>query len=261
MLLGLIDAVCTDPWSVRVDIGPGALSDALDESAAALAREIGAVLAETSSVREFLSTTTGRVLGRMVDVRAVLQDGPPGTDTIDELRVQLSAFAGLWSESVLRGPAWFFGEFGRRAERAAATLSTLAAAVGGRDDAESDPAIRSRALECVLAANDSLVAYRRRHRSDVAVGDVVALLVADSRNPRSVAASLQAMQTATAEIGWFDGRDRLLALEADLSSAAGAVTDTAQMIDAVVRIRDLAGSLVASRLIVPPDPTTMGGFA
>jgi uncharacterized alpha-E superfamily protein len=246
----------------------GKLAVALDASGPELARDVGALLAETSSVREFLSTTTGHVLGRMVDVRTTLQGGPPATETIDELLLQLSAFAGLWSGSVLHGPAWFFGEFGRRYERAVATLSTVASALRAAGDPGLDDSTRARALECVLAANDSLVAYRRRHRSDVTVPAVVALLVADGRNPRSVVASLHAMRDAAVEIGWYEGRDGLAAVEADLLQAAVAGNGSgiephlvfADVLSAVGRIHDLAGSLTAERLVVPPDPATMGHF-
>ena len=215
---------------------------------------IGSLLAEASSVREFLSATTGRVLAEMVDARARLQPTPE-VDTLDEILLQLSAFSGLWSESVVRGPAWYYGDFARRLERAVAALSTTAMAVRRSTDGAhpiTDPFGRY-ALEYVLATNDSLVAYRRRHRSDVEVSAVVALLVLDPRNPRSVAASLTAMRADLAEIGWTEGTDAIDGMLAGL----GGVPEATAMIAGVEAVRAIAARLSAARLAVPPDPAMM----
>ena len=93
--------------------------------------------------------------------------------------VDLAALAGLATESTVRGPAWRFLDIGRRLERSLAVL--------GRSRLGSD---RRRALtvqplfETVLSANESLVAYRRRYRSDVELDAVLDLLVHDDTNPR-----------------------------------------------------------------------------
>lgn len=219
-----------------------------------LARHVGGVLAEASSVREFLSTTTGRVLVGMVEVRAELQRGPSGTDSIDDLLLQLSAFAGLWAESVVRGPAWYYGDFARRYERAVTTLGTVAFALRSSTDPDLDASMRAQALEFVLAANDSLVAYRRRHRSDVALDDVLALLVADDRNPRAVAASIVALRYDSERIGWETGS---AGLETVLTDLLGGITHD-RVLAAIARLHALAGSLTTTRLVVPPDPFLMG---
>ena len=56
---------------------------------------------------------------------------------------------------------------------------------------DGDDPVDAAVLEVILAANDSLVAYRRRHRSDVEPDAAFALLVRDGTNPRSVAASIE----------------------------------------------------------------------
>lgn len=255
MLLDLLGAVRTDDVAGNLADGDEAgLAASIDSAGLELARHVGSILAETSSVREFLSTTAGRVLGEMVYVRATLQQHPPEIDTIDDLLLQLSAFAGLWNESVVRGPAWYFGDFGRRYERSVTTLSTVAFALRAATGDQHDR--HTQGLELALSANDSLVAYRRRHRSDVALVDVLALLVADERNPRSVAASLVAMQHAAARIGWEDGRAGLAVVSSDLMAR----TDHDSVLEAIRRIHALAGSLTATHLVVPPNPTAMGWF-
>jgi uncharacterized alpha-E superfamily protein len=253
MLFDLLDSVRTDDLS---DSDQRDFAASVDSAGPELARHVGDILAETSSVREFLSSTTGRVLGGMVDVRFVLQQAPPEIATIDDLLLQLSAFAGLWNESVVRGPAWYFGDFGRRYERSVTTLSTVAFALRSATNGQLDPHTRAQALELALSANDSLVAYRRRHRSDVALTDVLALLVADERNPRSVAASLVAMQDDAARIGWEEGRAGLAAVSSDLMAR----TDHDGVLQAIGRVHALAGTLTATHLVVPPYPTSMGWF-
>ena len=60
-------------------------------------------------------------------------------------------------------------------------------------------------LEVLLAANDSLVAYRRRHRSDVEPDAAVALLLRDADNPRSYAASVGRLVEHAAAVHWDEG--------------------------------------------------------
>ena len=138
-----------------------------------------ALLAEAATVGEYLSVTTGRVLrqpGRVAR-RASPTAGRP-IDALDACIADLAAFAGLWDESTVRGPAWRFGDIGRRIERslgrarprrrlpAPGTDEAVAAARG----IEAGDVVDRAALEVLLAANESLVAYRRHHRSDVELG-------------------------------------------------------------------------------------------
>lgn len=218
-----------------------------------LTYQIGAMLAEASSVREFLSTTTGRVLAEMSDVRSALQSGAPGTDELDALLLQLSAFSGLWNESVVRGPAWYFGDYARRYERAVTALATVALARHWSEAPDVDLMQVSRALEFVLAANDSLVAYRRRHRSTVEIDAVCALLLTDDRNPRAVAASLAALARDAREIGWDEGVEQLGSVVDRLADAS----DHDALVLLIAELHELAGALTSSRLAVPPDPAMM----
>ncbi len=236
---------------------PGAgVEAALELAASRCAVEIGAMLAESASVREFLSGTAGRVLGLLADVRSRLQAGESDVDTFDELLLQLSAFAGLWNESVVRGPAWHFGDFARRYERAVAVLASVAATrwleARGHD-------VRG-GLALLLAGHDSLVAYRRRHRSEVEWGAVLMMLVHDPRNPRSVASSLEKLVRDAAEIGWIDGVEPLDDLRREVSAPTLADDvsgrDPVEVLDGfAARLHELAGRLTTDRLTTPPDPT------
>ena len=227
---------------------------AVGAAAASLEFHIGSMLAESASVREFLSTTTGRVLGEMVDSRRRLTERPDDVDALDAILFQLSAFAGLWSESVVRGPAWYFGDFAKRYERALVAITSATVATRVAVDSTLNDMARRRGLEAVLGANDSLVAYRRRHRSDVELDAVLALVLHDRRNPRSAAASIAGMVRNASAIGWTAGIARLEAVAVDLDGI-GQETSNSQLDDATGRLHALATELTATRLVAPPHPT------
>ena len=80
-----------------------------------VAAQIAALVQAATSVREFLSTTTGRVLGRLTRIRADLLGPDAAADDLDIVLVDLAALAGLSLESTVRGPAWRFLDLGRTA--------------------------------------------------------------------------------------------------------------------------------------------------
>ena len=169
-----------------------ALRDELSNVGDAVAAEIGALLTEATTVREFLSVTTGRVLAHLAELRGVLQRHLTVVDDLDAVLADFAALAGLWQESTVRGPAWRIGDTGRRLERCLVVLDLIEAV---RPVGDVDDEVDTVATEMLLAANDSLVAYRRRHRSDVEWSAAFELLVRDPSNPRSLAASLDRLAT------------------------------------------------------------------
>ena len=169
-------------------LGNGAdLATRLSEVGDAVAAEVGLLLTEATTVREFLSVTTGRVLSHLAELRSSLQRHVTVVDDLDAVLADFAALAGLWQESTVRGPAWRIGDTGRRLERCLVILDLLEGALALDVDR---PEVVAPVLEVLLAANDSLVAYRRRHRSDIEPDLAVRLLVNDGSNPRSLAASI-----------------------------------------------------------------------
>ena len=106
----------------------------LDAELAAASRAVGArlsaVLAEAATVGEYLSVTAGRVLGNLAASRAELVDGLAAIDVLDETIADLATFIGLWDESTVHGPAWRFGDLGRRIERSLVVLGLVDACLG-----------------------------------------------------------------------------------------------------------------------------------
>lgn len=183
--------------------GLDALYDELSRAADAVADQIGVLLTEATTVREFLSVTTGRVLEQLARRRADLRRHVVVVDDLDALLTDFAALAGLWNESVVRGPAWRLGDTGRRLERAQVLLDMTPVSLFGQADA-GDP-VDASSVEVLLAANESLVAYRRRHRSDVERDAAAALLLRDPTNPRSLAACVEALAAHADDAEWDAG--------------------------------------------------------
>jgi uncharacterized circularly permuted ATP-grasp superfamily protein/uncharacterized alpha-E superfamily protein len=149
------------------------------------------------TARQLLSARTWRLLA-MLDAEATALDklagGPDAeggagslatfdaTEALDRVLVPLAALAGLANESVVRGPGWRFLDIGRRIERSLLVLGLLEALFTPPGDPATGP-VRG---DVALAACESLVAYRRRHRSDITLDALGDLLLADRDNPRSV---------------------------------------------------------------------------
>ncbi len=165
------------------DSAPIPVLDAADElvrGPGGVGERLGSLFDSGSSVREFLSTMTGRVLGQL----HAAQLGPP--DGVERVLVDLAAIAGLLMESTVRGPSWRLADAGRRLERSLIVLGSVEATL---TDDLSDEVVQP-VLETLLETNESLVAYRRRHRSDLAPAAALELLVRDDENPRSYAFQL-----------------------------------------------------------------------
>jgi uncharacterized alpha-E superfamily protein len=112
----------------------------------------------------------------------------------------------------------------------------------------------------ILAANESLVAYRRRHRSDVEFEAAVHLVVADPHNPRAASAALREVRHQADRLGWERGVDestQLLDLleNASFETVATTAAVLAEVFDGCDRMaRDVIGSYLAA----PVDPRMMG---
>jgi uncharacterized alpha-E superfamily protein len=252
----------------------------LDAELAAASIAVGvrlsAVLAEAATVGEYLSVTAGRVLGNLAASRAELAEGRPAIDVLDATIAELATFIGLWDESTVHGPAWRFGDLGRRVERSLVVLGLVGACLGPlpaavtvpapvevpdrvdiadvTDLAEADLVDRS-ALEVLLAANESLVAYRRHHRSDVELGAAVHLLLHDIDNPRSFLACVNRLADHVAAIDWEEGR-------AAVARIAG-IVDGDDVLDGVAEamtaVDELGALVVDTWFATPVNPMIVRG--
>lgn len=150
-----------------------------------LVSSLGQLLRESVAVRELLSTDTCGVLAALEDRLGALRGAatPAETDELASVTLTtLMAFVGLSAESMVRDPGWLFTDIGRRLERARLLVTLLRETLVD----EPDPDIAGLVYETLLACCESLVAFRRRYRSDIEVLALASLLVVDPTNPRSL---------------------------------------------------------------------------
>ena len=175
-----------------------------------------------ASARQYLSRSTSDIL---LDLGGVIDDiegaGPPPSAaeleaTVDRVILDLAAISGLVGESTVRGPGWRFLDLGRRIERVLVTVGSFEAMLS-RPVADALDRI---VLDTVLAAHESLVAYRRRYRTDPELDNVLDLLAADDTNPRSLQFQLDRMRSHVWALPVRPSRQRLAEL---VDEAAGAV--------------------------------------
>lgn len=160
-----------------------------------VAFNLQALLSAAYAVRDRLSGDTWRVIngirGKLEALQARnLTELDDVQDDLDEIVTSLVALAGLAQESMLRGQAWLFLDMGRRLERAQLLISLLRAVVVGGCEQNQEPAL----LESVLASTESLMAYRRGYHDQPQPEPVLALLLFEENNPRSLAYQLKELQ-------------------------------------------------------------------
>jgi uncharacterized circularly permuted ATP-grasp superfamily protein/uncharacterized alpha-E superfamily protein len=255
-------AVSDAPSEEQTDRRRGPLLE-LEAATVASTQQLGVRLrsfvAEAASVGEFLPGRTARVL---TDVAALIEsfaEGRAPVDVLDDVLAALAGFAGMWNESTVRGPAWRFGEIGLRIERALVVLALAGSLVGDPPDAvgRSD-ATHHAALELLLAANESLVAYRRQHRSDVALAPALELLLRDRDNPRGYVSCIDRVAEHVVDIGWQTG-------VATVGELAAAVTDgpvddvatAARLAEVAAATAAFADEVVATWFATPVKPMLM----
>jgi uncharacterized alpha-E superfamily protein len=220
----------------------------LADATRAVGEQLAAVLAAAATVGEYLSITAGRVLTDLATSRHQFADGRAPIDALDACIAELAAFIGLWDESTVRGPAWRFGDLGRRIERSLVVLGLVDACLAGElvDDG---------VLEVLLAANESLVAYRRRYRTDIELEAATHLLLEDVDNPRAFLASVNRMAEHVAAIDWPEGRQAVAALAGTIDGDD--VVAGAQQARAAVRA--FAALLIDTWFATPVNPMVVRG--
>ena len=100
---------------------------------------------------------------------------------LNRLILDLSAFSGMGTESMTRGPGWRFLDMGRRIERSLHALSLVRSTLV-QPEPDEDPI-----FEALLEIADSSMTYRNRYLTNLQLAPLLDLLLTDETNPRSVA--------------------------------------------------------------------------
>jgi uncharacterized circularly permuted ATP-grasp superfamily protein/uncharacterized alpha-E superfamily protein len=143
-------------------------------------------------VRDRISLDTWRILKRIEDEfrppqgrRAVASSDI--LTMLNETIYSISAFAGLATENMTRGPGWQFLELGRRIERALAMISLLRGTLSIATTGEHA------VLDALLEIADSSMTYRNRYATNLQLAPLLDLLLTDETNPRAIAFQLAAL--------------------------------------------------------------------
>ncbi len=147
-----------------------------------------------SVVRDRISVDSWRIINQLeMHPRNHATSGASSLDLgeallpLNHLLTLLSAFSGLCTDSMTRGPGWRFLDIGRRIERA---LQTVRLMRGLLVDAHADLLPR---LEAMLEIVDSSMTYRYRYLTTLQLAPVLDLVLVDETNPRAVGFQLVAL--------------------------------------------------------------------
>ena len=145
------------------------------------------------NLKERLSADTWRVLQKIDNDFSKGFPSDPNQRYLSEMNlldgsiVTLSAFVGLVTENMTRGPGWHFLEIGRRLERTRHMAELLQAGVAEAPE-DIEPYLRM-----LLYIADSSITYRTRYLTALRTDLVLDLLLVDESNPRSVGFQLAAL--------------------------------------------------------------------
>ena len=145
-----------------------------------------------SSARDRISVDSWRIVNQL-QFDTQLASGTPSERLgdillmLNQLLNLLSAFGGLGTESMTRGPGWRFLDMGRRIERATQILGLVR-----RTLVDSGPQWTA-LLEAILEIADSSMTYRNRYLASLELAPLLDLILIDETNPRAVGFQLNAL--------------------------------------------------------------------
>ncbi|REK07440.1 MAG: hypothetical protein DWQ37_21120 [Planctomycetota bacterium] len=141
-------------------------------------------------VRDRISLDSWRILMRVDDDFRPKAGAVSPADVLamlNQMILNFSAFAGVATENMTRGPGWQFLELGRRIERALILIGVLRSTLYHVSSSESA------VLEALLEIADSSMTYRNRYATNLQLAPVLDLLLTDETNPRAIAFQLAAL--------------------------------------------------------------------
>jgi uncharacterized circularly permuted ATP-grasp superfamily protein/uncharacterized alpha-E superfamily protein len=188
------------PWEIASEIQSLVFDEARPASVCASIRSMWQM---ASVVRDRISIDSWKILSRVR--RDSLADAWPGLagaaigsggdvlSLLDTLILDFSAFAGLGTESMTRGPGWRFLDMGRRIERASAAIQLLRSTLVPARPLAGQQADSGRLEEMLLEIADSSMTYRNRYLGALEAAPLIDLLVIDETNPRSIGYQVAAL--------------------------------------------------------------------
>lgn len=204
VLHGALQRLCGRRWDDSSDELRSLLLDADRRGSAAYSLQ--RLRDALEGVRDQLSGDTWRAFTITDRAMRVLEASPHAQQIPESAGRMLTGILSLQgvTASMIRDAGWHMIEVGRYVERAQQMVTLLSAAAVGT----AGPDVERALLEAMLMAAESSVTHRRRHRGDVRVTGVLALLLTDPDNPRSVSFSLTSVRTHLAAMPASTGSTR-----------------------------------------------------
>ncbi|KAF0836734.1 circularly permuted type 2 ATP-grasp protein [Nocardia caishijiensis] len=232
---------------------PGSLAYAIEHYGAA-----------ARAVRDQVSGDTWMILGAVDRALAEFR-GAEGETAMSSVHSQslaaLLALSGIGAESLVRDTGWQVMEIGKRIERGLALTALLESTLAREQSPEAEQVL----FDAVLAATESAVMYRRRHRGAPQIAALAELLLFDAANPRSLVYQLDRLEVGFQALPGSSGTSRSQRLLADAQRMVrrvdpaeleqaddGVRTELVELLEGVhLRLRKLAESFETTKLTVP----------
>ncbi|MFC6014576.1 circularly permuted type 2 ATP-grasp protein [Nocardia lasii] len=219
------------------------------------------------SVRDQLSGDTWMIVGAMDRALAEFRSASSEQETAlsaahSQTLSALLALSGIGAESLVRDSGWYVMDIGKRIERGLAVTALVNATLGKQSSAEAQGVV----ADAVLAATESAVSYRRRHRGSAHVAALAGLLLFDAGNPRSLIYQLDRLEADFQALpgGSVASRSQRLLADAqrmlrrvdpadlEVADEDGVRTELVELLEGVhLRLRKLSESFETSKLAVP----------
>jgi uncharacterized circularly permuted ATP-grasp superfamily protein/uncharacterized alpha-E superfamily protein len=132
-----------------------------------------------------------------------------------------ATFAGIAAENMSRDGGWLFLEMGRRLERAETLAESLAILL------DTAPERMEPGLALGIELADSVLSYDLRHAGILSAGPVLAMLLADAGNPRSLGFQCSALRWTLERLGADDVAEAAALLLSEATGLAGRSADLA----------------------------------
>ncbi|MEU4597737.1 circularly permuted type 2 ATP-grasp protein [Nocardia sp. NPDC023988] len=220
--------------------------------------------AAARAVRDQVSGDTWMILGAVDRALAEFR-GAEGETAMSAVHSStlagLLALSGIGAESLVRDTGWQVMEIGKRIERGLGLVSLLESTLAREHSSEAEQVL----FDAVLAATESAVMYRRRHRGAPQIAALAGLLLFDAANPRSLVYQLDRLEAGFQALPGSSGTSRSQRLladaqrmvrrvdPADLEQADDGVrTELVELLEGVhLRLRKLSESFETTKLTVP----------
>jgi uncharacterized circularly permuted ATP-grasp superfamily protein/uncharacterized alpha-E superfamily protein len=235
---GLIADCLAQAGLLPAELAGGAVSGRLLRSTLARRKPIAGLVKE---VARLVNAASERLSPSMLStVQFALTQAADALGTNEELALPAmlsfaATFAGIAAENMSRDGGWLFLEMGRRLERG----ETLAESLGILLDAPPERLEPGLALSIELA--DSVLSYDLRHAGILAPAPVLAMVLADPGNPRSLAFQCNALRWSLERLGADDDAESARLLQQEAVKLAGATSDLSVPLAAIAaRLRVLS---------------------